>query len=406
MSTTTGSASTQTKTKKEGVQIKGRDVIYLNAPEICFPENAPLKNTEKRELYAILDELFQDGGGGGDDEENWQPPEMPEAKDNEIILVVDIDESRVGLPSVIFALSNKGNSWTFGTGNETVDWGDGCVDNSRYDYSACFTHCYDNIGRYIIKITLTPELANTDDLFGSDCIGFLTSTYSSPEAIILSGGYDPNDFLRYTISPMVSPLRAVQVGKNVGISQVRLSGISWGLTYVKYKNSPPYEYSSNYLSYSGVTGLLKLDFDTLPIENPFGGSSFSGTALQKADFCKNIVKCDSYIFSSANYLKSVDLSNLEEVTGNGTLFMGNSGTRAGMPITKLYLPKLKRADGTFRIAQYCPSLRKVYAPNITSIESNDFEGCYSLQELTLAENCNYNGNTFSTCYSLFPKPKN
>ena len=65
MSAATGSASTSAKAK-EGVQIKGRDVIYLNAPAIEFPENAPLHNTDKRELYAILDELFQGGSGGGD----------------------------------------------------------------------------------------------------------------------------------------------------------------------------------------------------------------------------------------------------------------------------------------------------------------------------------------------------
>ncbi|MCM1328362.1 MAG: hypothetical protein NC253_02890, partial [Ruminococcus sp.] len=51
--------------EKEGVYIKGRDVIVLDAPEIRFPKTAPL-DTEKRELYEILNELFQDGSGGGD----------------------------------------------------------------------------------------------------------------------------------------------------------------------------------------------------------------------------------------------------------------------------------------------------------------------------------------------------
>ena len=51
---------------KRGIYVKGENVIHLDTPEICFPENAPLHNTDKRELYAILDELFQGGSGGGD----------------------------------------------------------------------------------------------------------------------------------------------------------------------------------------------------------------------------------------------------------------------------------------------------------------------------------------------------
>ncbi|MDE5740835.1 MAG: hypothetical protein K2H90_00130, partial [Oscillospiraceae bacterium] len=78
MAETTESGSTSTKTE-EGVHIKGKDVIFLDTPKIRFPENASLNYTDKRELYDILNELFQGGEGGGDD---WNPPDIPEPQDN------------------------------------------------------------------------------------------------------------------------------------------------------------------------------------------------------------------------------------------------------------------------------------------------------------------------------------
>lgn len=339
------------------------------------------------------------GSGGGDD---WQPPEFPEPLDNQITMFVDITEERVGLPALVFALSNKKSNWTYGTGAETVDWGDGNIDSSKNDYSACFTHCYSKAGQYAVTVNLTPNGGDYSTLYGSDCIGFLTRTYSSAETIILSGGYNAEDFVNYTISPYQNALRAIKIGKSVGLT-VRLSNAAYGVTYIKYCGEP-YDYYSNVngnsISFAGCQGLVKMDFDISPYDNTFENAPFNRTSLQKADFLKNAKSLNSYIFSGAQCIGSADLSNLERLEGGGTLFLSNNA------VTELYLPKLTRENGTFRIAQNCPALRKVYAPNITSIEQNDFQGCYALQELVLAENCNLNGNTFDTCYSLYPKPKN
>ena len=50
---TTDDDGSFTETKEQGCVIQGKDVISLNAPEIYFPENAPL-NTENREfLYEV-----------------------------------------------------------------------------------------------------------------------------------------------------------------------------------------------------------------------------------------------------------------------------------------------------------------------------------------------------------------
>ena len=45
------------------------------------------------------------------------------------------------------------------------------------------------------------------------------------------------------------------------------------------------------------------------------------------------------------------------------------------------------------------------APMLAEIAVTEFTGCYALEELTLAADCNYNGNTFSNCQLLYPKPQ-
>lgn len=62
---TTDDNGNATEKKEKGCILQGEEMVFINAPEIYFPENAPL-DTEKRELYDILNELFQGGGEGGD----------------------------------------------------------------------------------------------------------------------------------------------------------------------------------------------------------------------------------------------------------------------------------------------------------------------------------------------------
>lgn len=64
MDKTTESASTSAKTEKEGVLIKGKDVIFLDAPEICFAEAAPTtEDTDtKLKIKPYGDGLYYIGG--------------------------------------------------------------------------------------------------------------------------------------------------------------------------------------------------------------------------------------------------------------------------------------------------------------------------------------------------------
>ena len=60
MDTTTESAISEAKIK-EGVEIKGKDVILLTAPEICPP--AGQLKTEAQDIVGAINELFQSGTG-------------------------------------------------------------------------------------------------------------------------------------------------------------------------------------------------------------------------------------------------------------------------------------------------------------------------------------------------------
>ena len=60
MSTTTESATTEVTTK-EGVEIKGKDVIKLTAPEILPPAGQLLTNAQ--DIVGAINELFSSGTG-------------------------------------------------------------------------------------------------------------------------------------------------------------------------------------------------------------------------------------------------------------------------------------------------------------------------------------------------------
>lgn len=62
MDSTMGSATTETKTYKEGQLIKGKDFIRLESPLILPSKNTPLL-TEAQDFVGAINELFQEGTG-------------------------------------------------------------------------------------------------------------------------------------------------------------------------------------------------------------------------------------------------------------------------------------------------------------------------------------------------------
>lgn len=53
------------ESKNEGIEIKGRNIVLLNAPEVLLSPDTPLL-TEAQDIAGAINELFQSGGEGSD----------------------------------------------------------------------------------------------------------------------------------------------------------------------------------------------------------------------------------------------------------------------------------------------------------------------------------------------------
>ena len=54
------------KNTDEGIEIKGKDIVKLNAPFVYLSDDTPLL-TSAQDLAGAINELFQGGSGGGDE---------------------------------------------------------------------------------------------------------------------------------------------------------------------------------------------------------------------------------------------------------------------------------------------------------------------------------------------------
>ena len=141
--------------REEGMYIKGRDSIYLDAPAIYPSRDTPLL-TDAQDFVGAINELFQDGGGGGE----WQPPAwwipVPEPEPYEILVLVWVTST-----NKYFGLSLVNNeTGQSAEGALSCDWGDGTQTNipTGVWWGGNFSHTFDEPGQYLIKITTTEEL--------------------------------------------------------------------------------------------------------------------------------------------------------------------------------------------------------------------------------------------------------
>lgn len=326
--------------EKNGTQIKGRDCIYLNAPNIYFPQDAPL-DTKKRELYDILNELFQSGSG-----DDWQPPEMPEPEAYEIYLLVEVVDPIS--PKLEIRISRPEDA-VAGYGPMSVDWGDGMVDEwtegtpvpgypDYYKWST-LSHNYAAVGRYLVKISATEHSCFLQKITPTDNMPYskvLCAKLGSEIVVNGSRSYDTEAFKNQ---------RRLQY--------IKMSG----------KSGLPFE------TISGCPALKRIDIAVSPQD--INGSQFYG--------CVN--------------LKKFDFASVSQIPDNG---LSNAG------FTILNLPECTSIGNGG--VQSCHMLSKVYAPNCTYVGDNAFLDCYNLQEAVFAEDCVYGANCFQNCYSLFPRP--
>lgn len=376
MTETTGSASaSETKTYEEGTQVKGKDFIFLDAPAINFPENAPLHNTDKRELYSILDELFQDGGGGGDD---WYPPDwwisVPEPQDYDIYALIFTTDLYGYTKRITFNFKNNGVS-VGGLADFTVDWGDGTTE--EYEDSSTLSHEYKSTGQFLIHIVCTPLENGYIDFYSIS-----KSNYYNIKMLMLKTG--EKIFLGWQTKTSTTATNTAIVGNDNTIFYVKINSLngfvdvetgkplSSFFSYAENLRKVDMDFTTGIISDSAFSGCINLDCkNILPNVIDIGTSAFYYCNIKKADMPK-VKTIKQNAFNSCKLLHEVNAPNCEQVQNSA--FSQNV------------------------------SLETVYMPNCTYVGDYAFQNCYNLHTVVLAENCTFGNNCFQGCLSLYPRP--
>lgn len=342
------------------------------------------------------------GGSGGGDE--WEFPEhwldIPEPAPNQVVVYLEVDEPGYGFPVQFY--SHLSDDY-FGGG--TIDWGDGTVDTvvggDTTVSHAIIAHQYTAAGQYIATITC-----------GADATGIYAAYLDNSFA----GGVSSSDLHQKWV-------KAIKVGKLVetcASSEDSVNGSNYAafsssrysnVMYIKYLKKP------FFCHFSGMRYLKKIEFGAEITKLPT--YAFNGcTNLERADFTGKISEIPQSAFGNCNGLKSVDLSS--------AVTIGSNAFQSCFRLKSVTTPLLTEIQGSYAFGNchsiksfnaplltamgnqsfyYCSGLKTFEAPMLAEIGSGEFYSCFALEKLTLAEGCNYNGNTLSYCQLLYPKPQ-
>lgn len=349
MAQTTESASTSATTK-EGVQIKGKDVILLNAPEVRLSPDTPLL-TEAQDVAGAINELFMLDPGGGDD---WFPPEdwltVPEPEPWEACFLVDMQKT---LTHQLY-FGDPDYNGNQGYGHITIDWGDGTVDSydgKEHDENGNTTggvawenslkHTYSNNGQYIVKVTTTEH----------NCLLYRADDNGASSATLL----------------------IAKLGSRIQLCTYDGASNLWGafrncarLHWVVIKSNT----QLNYATFQGCYTLRKIDLET------------------------KITKIPDYCFASTYSLKYPDFSQVVSV--------GYNAFSSAYALKKISLPKCTEI-GDYAFNNLL-TLSEIDAPLCKSVGNNAFYCAYSLEKATFADGCTFGSNAFYYCYNLYPRP--
>lgn len=349
MAQTTASASTETTTK-EGVQIKGKDVILLNAPEVLLSPDTPLL-TEAQDVAGAINELFMLDPGGGD--EDWQPPDdwlvVPEPEPWEACFLVDMQNTLTHQ----FYFGDPDYNGNRGYGHITVDWGDGTVDsfdgqehdeNGNYiggtSWSDKLIHTYSANGQYIIKVTTTEH----------NCL-LVTA--------------DDNNMRKST-------LLIAKLGEKIQLED-----------YNGLKLFGPFN------------GCVRLHWVSVKSGTNIPYACFQNCyALRKIDLKSPIAVIPDYCFFRTYSLKFPDFSQVTSV--------GYNAFSSAYALKKISLPKCTKI-GDYAFTDIL-TLAEIYAPLCKNVGEYAFNNASSLEKAVFAEDCVFGTNCFSNCYNLYPRP--
>lgn len=303
-------------------------------------------------------------GGGGDDD--WTPPDgwldIPEPNPYQITILVDTNISG-NVQMALRLVDDKGGTGI--SGKPFVDWGDGTIEHFIEGVSYTAHHIYNKTGQYIITI---------------------------------NGTENENVLYFVTQSSYWTSLLAIKFGTLMGIYTNTLTQACPAVVYIKFKGKPIHY--QNRFSFAGLQALAQIDFEgEYPDDEDFfneGATVFSDCySLQKIPFTKKLKTIYANMFRNCYSLKEIDLSSVTTIiTANA--FSGCYNLK------KINAPLLETIDNDFNQLY---SLEEVNTPSLVSVGETAFFQCYRLKKFTYADICNFNGNTFSTCVQLYPKPQ-
>ena len=326
--------------------------------------------------YAIgFNDGLGQGGGGGSTPDIWQPPsywpQIPEPADNQAIFYVEVDNPT---PSISISFGG-GSSGDTSYGNGTIDWGDGYVDSIPENYAYACIHPYSAAGGYVITATCNgAPWININDKYYDFIMNTPTNT--------------PQDYK----SGLQRSLKAVKLGKNVKfVTRPDTANNMYGMSliYMKFAGEIDNFYFNN------LRALEKIETSVLPDSFPNDSTFRYCYSLHDVDFLKNYSGViPSYAFQDCRSLRSINLPNVTSIAVYAF--------EQCCSLKSVNLPIVTSIEnGAF---SNCYSLTSLNLPNAATI-NDGFYNCYNLRNLTVADGCNFNGNTFDYCPALYPKPQ-
>lgn len=327
--------------QEKGMYIKGKDVIYLDAPAIYPSRDTPLL-TEAQDFAGAINELkkLSEEGGG----EVWtRPADWPELgvpENNQIILLF----SNLGRNAEISGSAYQNAEFYLQLRLRTYP--DESSGGPAFSGETPFIVDYGNGHRVERTSELTPYNRWTEHY-----------VYEDTGGIVLDNG------LRVHIVKITVPDDAYfGYGNGNGILEAYFG------KNIKF-----------YMSFGAANTIQHIKmFDWIPTEkNCVHRDGYDG----QFDLLYNLRCFETTIpfprtyygmFSSAYRLESIDLSSCTEI--------GRSSFAS------------------------CYSLKSINAPNCTSVGDTAFYSCYSLEKVKFAENCTFGNQSFKYCDNLYPRP--
>lgn len=379
---------------KEGVGVKGKDVIMLDAPEVKLSPDTPLL-TNAQDIAGAINELFQldPGGGDPDPEPEWQPPTdwipVPEPGPYEMYFLVAKEgsftfECQLYRPDLGSTLENCEEA--------TVYWGDDNVEVYKNFFK--LEHSYTNGGMYLIKII-------TD---GKPCHFY---SCNAPVLIAKLGDEIITKCENGNSCPFdgcSSYVKQIKIGGKDGIHENEFFNFKYLAKFdstTQLKVIPAYAFrgcfSLKNIDLSNVTSIGEGAFyqcQNLSMVNAtnlehIGNYAFYECSKLTTINASNVIIIGNYAFQECKILKSVDLPKLTEIN-RGTFYTCYALSTINVPeVTKI---------GDYAFCE-CSSLNSVDMPNVTTVGKTAF-GSTAVSKVNMPACTSVGDDCFSYCYNL------